>query len=107
MCIYNIMKTEIYSSSTIKNLLNKQKIATLEELKAALQTEVSMTVYRKLQELAYMKSYSDRGKYYTLPGIPVFDRQGLWSALRILIVRPGMSFDGPHAGRPSRRGAAR
>jgi DNA-binding transcriptional regulator YdaS (Cro superfamily) len=93
MCIYNIMKMEIYSSEIIKHLLSKQKIATLEELKAALQTEVSMTVYRKLQELAYMKSYSDRGKYYTLSDIPVFDRQGLWAYKSVRFSRIGTLID--------------
>ena len=48
------------------------------ELKVALGTQVDMTIYRKLKELPYLKSYSDRGKYYTLVGIPEFDQQGLW-----------------------------
>lgn len=79
MYIYNIMKTERYASSTLESLLNKQKIATLRELMAALRTDVPMTVYRKLQELHYLKSYSDRGKYYTLADIPAFDARGLWT----------------------------
>lgn len=87
------MKTERYAASTLESLLNKQKIATLQELMAALRTEVPMTVYRKLQALAYLKSYSDRGKYYTLAGIPVFDRQGLWTYQSARFSRFGTLID--------------
>lgn len=83
------MKTEMYSSNIIKILLIKNKIATLEELKRALQTEVSMTIYRKLKELAYLKSYSDKGKYYTLSDIPAFDREGLWTHKTVRFSRFG------------------
>ena len=83
----------MYSASIIKTLLIKQKIATLDELKSALQTEVAMTVYRKLKELAYLKSYSDRGKYYTLTDIPVFDRQGLWTHNTVRFSRLGTLID--------------
>ncbi|MDD5708823.1 MAG: hypothetical protein PHR35_23150 [Kiritimatiellae bacterium] len=38
-----------------------------------------MTVFRTLRRLGYYSSYSHRGRFYTLHGIPVFDRLGLWS----------------------------
>ena len=60
-------------------VLRKQKVATMPELKAALGTDVDMTVFRKLRELAYHSSYSHRGKYYTLDEIARFDELGLWS----------------------------
>ena len=56
----------------------KRKIATLEELKDALGTASTMTVFRKLKNLGYRTSYSHRGKYYTLADSPRFDEQGLW-----------------------------
>lgn len=49
------------------------------ELKRALGTTGTMTVYRKLRELGYRSSYSHRGKYYTLEEIARFDQHGLWS----------------------------
>ncbi len=49
------------------------------DLKGCLNTNVNMTVLRKLQELSYLTSYSHSGKYYTLPEIPKFDNDGLWS----------------------------
>lgn len=76
---YNIMKTERYSSHALKKLLKAQKIASMSELKEALGTHVDVTVFRKLAELGYRTSYSNRGQYYTLEQIPIFDRWGLWS----------------------------
>lgn len=93
MYILNIMKPEKYSAKTIESLLKKRKIATLPELKTALNTSVAMTVYRKLQELAYLKSYSDRGKYYTLKDIAAFDEQGLWVYQSARFSRDGTLID--------------
>jgi hypothetical protein len=78
------MKTIQHDANTIKKLLKKQKIATMPELKSALETDVSMTVIRKLRALSYLTSYSHGGRYYTLPGIPVFDENGLWSYQSVL-----------------------
>lgn len=65
--------------NTIKKLLNQYNIATLDELKQALSTRSTMTVFRKLKALEYLSSYSHRGKYYTLRDIAEFDDSGLWS----------------------------
>ena len=43
-----------------------KKIATMQELKHALVTEVDMTVYRALKRLSYRTSYSHGGRYYAL-----------------------------------------
>ena len=73
------MRPERYSALDVKTLLSKQKIATMEELKDTLQTQVDMTVFRKLKELGYRTSYSHGGSYYTLDEIAEFDELGLWS----------------------------
>jgi len=65
--------------SIVVTLLNDNKIATLDEIKHALKTRSTMTVFRKLKLLDYLSSYSHRGKYYTLNGIADFDESGLWS----------------------------
>ena len=62
----------------LESLLEKRKIATLEELKKAVRTSSTMTVFRRLKPLGYQTSYSHRGKYYTLIRTPRFDEQGLW-----------------------------
>ena len=62
----------------LKAFWHRQKIATLEELKRALRTPSTMTVFRQLKTLGYRTSYSHRGKYYTRADHPRFDEQGLW-----------------------------
>lgn len=73
------MRPEIYSSKNIANLLQERKIATFAEIAEALGTNGRRTVFRKLKELAYLTSYSHRGRYYTLKEIARFDELGLWS----------------------------
>jgi len=63
----------------LRLFLEKEKIATLKQLKEALRTTGTMTVFRKLRDLGYLSSYSHRGMFYTLQDIPEFDHQGLWS----------------------------
>lgn len=66
-------------AENLRRLLLDRKIATMSELKAALGTDVDVTVFRKLREITYRSSYSHRGKYYTLDEIARFDATGLWS----------------------------
>ena len=67
----------------LRQLFRLHSILTLDELKSALGTQVAMTVFRKLRPLAYLSSYSHRGKYYTLNEIARFDHLGLWSHLQV------------------------
>ena len=69
----------VFASEVVRSFLRHKQIATLEELKQALGTTSTMTVFRKLKSLGYRTSYSHRGKYYTLEEIPRFDEQGRWS----------------------------
>jgi len=68
-----------FSADLLRAFLQEEGIATLAQLKEALGTTGTMTVFRKLQALGYRSSYSHRGKYYTLRDLPDFDEQGLWS----------------------------
>ena len=47
------MRPTSYQSEDLDRLLRKHKIATLDDLKAVLGTDVDSTVFRKLNELAY------------------------------------------------------
>jgi hypothetical protein len=67
------------NQDVLRVLFRRQKIATLEELKQAIGTTSTMTVFRRLKRLGYRTSYSHRGRYYTLEDIPRFDDEGLWS----------------------------
>lgn len=72
------MRTIEFSSDTLRAFLQRRKVATMTELKGALGTAVDMTVLRKLHALAYLSSYSQRGKFYTLREVAQFDARGLW-----------------------------
>ncbi|MBZ5729124.1 MAG: hypothetical protein LAP87_29625 [Acidobacteriia bacterium] len=83
------MRTPSFLSDRLREFLSVKRIATLPELKQALGTDVDITVFRKLKELSYRSSYSHRGRYYTLDGIPQFDPQGLWSFHEVWFSRWG------------------
>jgi hypothetical protein len=73
------MRPETFRTEDLTRFLKRHKIATLNELKQALGTDVDSTVFRKLKALAYRTSYSHRGGYYTLDEVARFDGLGLWS----------------------------
>ncbi len=73
------MARAAFHQDALPSFLQNQKIATLDELKQAIRTSATMTVFRRLKELGYLTSYSHRGKYYTMVEIAEFDPWGLWS----------------------------
>jgi hypothetical protein len=91
------MKTEIFGTSELQGFLKRNRVGTLPELKSALGTSATMTVFRKLKGLGYLTSYSDRGKYYTLRNIPEFDDRGLWSYRQAWFSRYGNLRQTVHA----------
>jgi len=83
------MKKERFHSKELKRLIVKNKMATMVEMKAAMGTTVDATIFRKLRQLCYLRSYSQRGKYYTLPEIARFNEQGLWSCRGVHFSKQG------------------
>lgn len=74
-----IMNTQKYQLQILRQFFDKHKIATLDQIRAALGDPARCTVFRKLGDLQYLSSYSHRGKYYTLKSIARFSSQGLWN----------------------------
>ena len=83
------MKTAQYHLAALKEFLNKHKVATMDQIRAALDDPARCTVFRKLAELDALNSYSHRGKYYTLKSIARFTAQGLWHFRSICFSRFG------------------
>ncbi len=73
------MRPEIYSADAILRLLQRQTIATMDEVKKTLGTRADITVFRKLRSIDYLSSYSHGGRYYALKGLMRFDDRGLWA----------------------------
>lgn len=76
--LYHMVRATLHEEALL-SLLQKQKIATLHEIKSAMGTSSTMTVFRRLKAMGYRSSYSHRGKYYALAATPQFDDDGLWS----------------------------
>jgi hypothetical protein len=87
------MKAKTYSATKIKRHLEQYKIATMEDLKKVLGTDVRMTVFRKLRELPFRTSYSHRGKYYALEKAIHFNDTGLWSSKSVWFSSYGTLLD--------------
>jgi len=87
------MNTNHYQKKDIVTFLKRRKIATLEPLCRILGNPTPRTVFRKLEALDYLSSYSHAGKYYTLPEIARFTSLGLWSYKSIGFSRFGNLLD--------------
>ena len=88
-----IMNTPKYHPRALKTFFKKHKIATIEQIRAALGDPARCTVFRKLGEIEYLSSYSHRGKYYTLKSIARFTGQGLWNCRAVWFSRFGNLLD--------------
>lgn len=83
------MRTPRLLTDDLIALFHETTIATMSDLKAALGTNVDVTVFRKLKELDTVTSYSHRGCYHTLTELAAFDNLGLWSYQGIHFSRHG------------------
>ena len=66
------------SRQALTRLFQRQSVADLATLSAALKTSSRTSVFRRLSVLGYLSSYSHAGRFYTLRHIPQFDRDGVW-----------------------------
>ena len=83
------MKPSNERDDFIRNFFSSHKIATIDDIKEVAGSTSTMTVYRALSRVGYLSSYSHRGRFYTLPGIPIFDYFGLWSYRSVMFSRHG------------------
>lgn len=72
------MASKLKRQKRLKNLFNSRRVVELSDLYEAIETNSRMTVFRRLQRLNYVSSYTHAGRYYTLYEIAQFDRDGLW-----------------------------
>lgn len=85
----NIMRPPSFDPQILRTYLRRHHIADLPTLKQALGTQADLTVFRKLQPLGYLSSYTHRGRFYTLREIARFDEDGLWSHEAVWFSRHG------------------
>jgi hypothetical protein len=82
-----------YPTERLVRLLQKETIATMPQLKAALGSSVTVTVLRKLAPLSYRTSYSHGGTFYTLDALAQYDPRGLWVYRGVHFSRYGTLLD--------------
>lgn len=66
----------------------RQKIITIEQLVRLLKSSV-ITARRRLKKWQTYTSINKNGRYYTLPQIPVFDKNGLWKYQTVIFSKHG------------------
>jgi len=67
---------------------SRQKVITIEQLVKLLNCSV-ITARRRLKKWRTYTSIGHNGRYFTLPQIPVFDKNGLWKYQTILFSNHG------------------
>ena len=72
------MISKISAQKKLRTFFKKNRITRMDELFSLLETTSRMTVFRRLQELDYLSSFTHAGRYYTLKSIIHFDPNGLW-----------------------------
>ena len=72
------MTSKQESKETLRKLVKKRSVFDLDALFDALGTRSRMTVFRRLQQVGYLSSFTHGGRFYTLENIPQFDEFGLW-----------------------------
>lgn len=88
-----IMNKTKYSPKAIEKFLKQRKIATLDQIITAMDNPARSTIFRKLEQLEYLSSYSHRGKYYTLRSVARFSDLGLWDYRSVHFSRFGNLLD--------------
>jgi len=68
--------------------IRRQKIITIEQLVRLLKCSV-ITARRRLKKWKTYTSINKNGRYYTLPQIPVFDKNGLWKYQTVVFSKHG------------------
>lgn len=62
----------------LESFIKSRRVVELKDLFEVIRTTSRMTVFRRLNEIEYLCSYSHAGRYYTHKDIAQFNRDGLW-----------------------------
>ncbi len=83
------MRPETFTPRAITDLLQRQRVASITEIRQALGGASPRTACRKLAAAGCRSSYSHSGQYYTLDSLAQYDAHGLWSYRSIRFSRAG------------------
>ena len=71
-----------------RKVFRRRKILTLGEVAKLIHSSIH-TARRRLKQWQALTSYNQNGRYYTLPGVPEFDGDGLWRCRGVFFSRYG------------------
>jgi len=77
------------SEKALREFFGKRGVGQLTDLFKVLQTRSRMSVFRRLNILGYLSSFTHAGRYYTLAQVPQFDSWGLWFHRQVGFSRVG------------------
>ena len=87
------MRPPLYSSDALPDLFQRQSVATLSQVSAALGHCSLRTAVRRLAQIPHHTSYSHNGRFYALADRPQFDAHGLWSFQTVRFSSRGTLLD--------------
>lgn len=81
--------TVLSATQQIANLFRKTPVMEMRTIERALGGRSRRSLFRDLDALGYLSSYTHTGRYYTLASVPEFDPDGLWRYQGIGFSRDG------------------
>lgn len=81
--------TAVSPTRQVADLFRKTPVMDMRAIERALGGRSRRSVFRDLDALGYVSSYTHTGRYYTLASVPDFDRDGLWRYQGIGFSRDG------------------
>ena len=73
------MRPVTFPADSVAETMDRLRVASMDQLVAALGNPSTRTVLRKLKQLDTLSSYSHGGQYYPLRATARFDADGLWN----------------------------
>lgn len=77
------------TSPDLRNLFRKTPVMSMPQLEKALAPRSRRSLFRDLDSLGYLTSYSHTGRFYTLRSVPEFDPDGIWRYQGVSFSRDG------------------
>lgn len=66
------------TTTDLRSLFRKTPVMSMPQIEQAVAPRSRRSLFRDLEALDYLSSYSHTGRYYTLRSVPDFDADGLW-----------------------------
>lgn len=77
------------TTHSIADLFHKTPVLEMRAIEQAVGDRSRRSLFRDLDSLGYLSSYTHTGRYYTLASVPLFDADGLWRYQGIGFSRDG------------------